>query len=337
MDPILQLRGVRRSFGRIQAVDGVDLDVPRGSIYGILGPNGAGKTTTIRMILNIYTPDEGEILFDGRRLDRRATDRIGYLPEERGLYKRLKVGEHLEYMARLKGVPAGEARRRVGQWLERFELADRAMAKTNELSKGMQQKVQFIGAIIAEPEVVVLDEPFSGLDPINVELLREIIAEIQDSGRTVLFSTHVMEQAEQICDHIFLIHQGRKVLDGRLDEIVQDYPVDKVRLVGDFQESALRALPHVTTVRRDGNEWKVWLDEEGSPQQLLTELVKLGRVDLFSASRPPLSEIFIREVKGSGAASPPAGMSGGGPDGAGGGRMETTESTSSIGREGGMR
>jgi len=296
--PILRLRGLRRSFGPVRAVDGVDLEVPRGSIYGILGPNGAGKTTAIRMILNIYTCDEGEIIFDGRPLDRHAIDRIGYLPEERGLYKRLKVAEHLEYLARLKGLSAREARRRTGLWLERFGLADRAGAKTNELSKGMQQKVQFIGAVIAEPDLVILDEPFSGLDPINVRLLREIIEEIRRAGRTVLFSTHVMEQAEQICDHIFLINRGCKVLDGRLEDIVEHYPIDKVRVAGELEEERLGALSHVEKVERNGNEWNLWLDPEGSPQRLLEELITIGRVDFFAASRPPLSEIFIREVEG---------------------------------------
>ena len=299
MDPILQLRGVRRSFGSIKAVDGVDLNVPRGSIYGILGPNGAGKTTTIRMILNIYTPDEGSIIFDGGPLDRRAIDRIGYLPEERGLYKRMKVQEHVEYLARLKGLSSKEAHRRAGLWLERFDLADRAMAKTNELSKGMQQKLQFIGTVISEPDVVVLDEPFSGLDPINVKLLREIIEEIHDAGRTVLFSTHVMEQAEQICDHIFLINRGRKVLDGKLEQIIENYPVDKVRVAGDFDENTLAGLSRVTSVERNGNEWNLRLEDGASPQDLLKELITRGKVDRFAASRPPLSEIFILEVEAS--------------------------------------
>jgi ABC-2 type transport system ATP-binding protein len=296
MNPILELRGVRRSYGAVIAVDGVDLSVPRGSIYGVLGPNGAGKTTTIRMILNIYLPDAGEILFDGRPLDRGATDRIGYLPEERGLYKRMRVEDHIVYLARLKGMDAVEARRRTALWLERFELSDRARSKVDELSKGMQQKIQFIGTIISEPEMVVLDEPFSGLDPINVKLLREIIQEIQAGGRTVLFSTHVMEQAEQICDHIFLIHRGRKVLDGRLSQIVEEYPVDSVRVAGSFELAALRALPGVDEVQQNGNELRLRLAEGYAPQSLLERLVGMGRVDQFSATRPPLSEIFIREV-----------------------------------------
>jgi ABC-2 type transport system ATP-binding protein len=299
MNPILELRGVRRSFGHILAVDGVDLSVPKGAIYGILGPNGAGKTTTIRMILNIYLPDAGEILFDGGQLDRKAINRIGYLPEERGLYKRMRVEEHVIYLARLKGMPAAQAKRRARLWLERFGLDERANAKTDELSKGMQQKVQFIGTVISEPQMVVLDEPFSGLDPLNVKLLREIIEEIRAAGRTVLFSTHVMEQAEQICDHIFLINNGRKVLDGRLDEIIENYPVDSVRVSGEFEERALESLPPVDSVQRSGNELSVRLAEGFVAQDLLVELVRRGRVDRFAATRPPLSEIFIREVEGS--------------------------------------
>lgn len=299
MDPILQLSGVERSFGSIRAVDGVDLNVPRGAIYGILGPNGAGKTTTIRMILNIYIPDAGEILFDGKRLDRHAINHIGYLPEERGLYKRMRVEEHVIYLARLKGVPTAEAKRRAKLWLERFGLEDRASAKTDELSKGMQQKVQFVGTVISEPQMVVLDEPFSGLDPINVKLLREIIEEIRAAGRTVLFSTHVMEQAEQICDHIFLINDGRKVLDGKLEDIVENYPVDSVRVSGEFEAQAFENISAADSAKRNGNEMLVRLKEGFVAQDLLLELVKRGRVDRFIAARPPLSEIFIREVEGS--------------------------------------
>ncbi|HKI85079.1 MAG TPA: ATP-binding cassette domain-containing protein [Candidatus Krumholzibacteria bacterium] len=297
MDPILQLLGVKRSFGSIRAVDGVDLSVPRGAIYGILGPNGAGKTTTIRMILNIYIPDEGKILFDGGRLDRHAINHIGYLPEERGLYKRMRVEEHVVYLARLKGVPTAEAKRRARLWLERFGLDDRASAKTDELSKGMQQKVQFIGTVISEPQMVVLDEPFSGLDPINVKLLREIIEEIRAAGRTVLFSTHVMEQAEQICDHIFLINDGRKVLDGKLEDIVENYPVDNVRVSGEFEAQTFENIAAVDSTKRNGNEMLVRLKDGFVAQDLLLELVKRGRVDRFAAARPPLSEIFIREVE----------------------------------------
>jgi len=294
----LSLRGVRRSYGSHVAVDDVDLDVPPGAIYGFLGPNGAGKTTTIRMIMNIHFPDRGEILFDGRKLDRSATDRIGYLPEERGLYRKMKVADHVVYLARLRGMEAGLARRRAAQWLERLGLDDRSQAKVDELSKGMQQKVQFIGTVITEPEMVILDEPFSGLDPINVKLLKEIIEEIREGGRTVLFSTHVMEQAELLCDHIFLIHRGRKVLDGRLEEILEGYPVDSIRVATDVEAARIEALPHVARVSPQGNELSVQLTEDGDPQELLRELVPLGRVHRFAASRPPLSEIFIREVEG---------------------------------------
>ncbi len=299
MNPILELKGVSRSYGDVVAVDRVDLEVPRGVIYGVLGPNGAGKTTAIRMILKIILPDAGEILFDGAPLDRRSTDRIGYLPEERGLYKRMRVEEHIVYLARLKGMETKEAHRRTALWLERFELSDRAKSKIDELSKGMQQKIQFIGTVISEPEMVVLDEPFSGLDPINVKLLREIIEEIRRAGRTVLFSTHVMEQAEQLCDHIFLINQGRKVLDGPLEQIIEEYPVDSIRVRGEFDPAELAALSQLEEAVEHGNEWRLRLADGSTPQALLEQLVKLGRVDRFSATRPPLSEIFIREVEGS--------------------------------------
>lgn len=297
MDPILELRGVRKTYGDFVAVSGLDLRVPRGAVYGVLGPNGAGKSTTIRMIMNIYLPDAGQILLNGKPLDRSATDRVAYLPEERGLYRKMKIRDHIVYLAQLKGLDKATATTKADQWLERFELSDRAQAKVDELSKGMQQKVQFIACVLPEPDLIILDEPFSGLDPINTRLLTDIITEQRQQGRTVLFSTHVLEQAEKICDHIVLIHRGHKVLDGELDAIRESYPVDTIEVAGDFSTAKLEALPMVGHVFEQGTRWRVRLNGGGDASTLLAALIANGRVDHFSAVRPPLTDIFVREVE----------------------------------------
>ncbi len=297
MAPILELRGVRKTYGDFVAVEGLDLSVPPGSIYGVLGPNGAGKSTTIRMIMNIYVRDAGEILLAGRPLDRAATDRVAYLPEERGLYRKMKVHDHIVYLARLKGMGAAEAAAKADAWLERFDLADRAQAKVDELSKGMQQKVQFIACVLPEPDLIILDEPFSGLDPINTRLLTDIIQEQRQAGRTVLFSTHVLEQAEKICDHIVLIHRGKKLLDGPLDEIQERYPVDTIEVAGSFDTATLESLDSVDKVFEQGTRWRVQMRDGLPHRELLRELTERGEVDHFSAVRPPLTDIFVREVE----------------------------------------
>lgn len=302
MEPILELRGVRKTYGDFVAVDGLDLRVPPGSIYGVLGPNGAGKSTSIRMIMNIYVPDRGEILLGGRPLDRAATDRVAYLPEERGLYKKMKVREHIMYLAQLKGMTAADAGAKTDRWLKRFELDDRAEAKVDELSKGMQQKVQFIACVLPEPDLIILDEPFSGLDPINTRLLVEIIQEQRQAGRTVLFSTHVLEQAEKMCDHIVLIHRGQKLLDGPLEEIRDRYPVDTIEVAGAFDTASLQALDIVENVVEQGTRWRVQMAAGHAHAELLHVLGAKGGLDHFSAVRPPLTDIFVREVEREGLA-----------------------------------
>ena len=232
------IRGVAKRFERHVAVDGLSLTVPRGSVYGLLGPNGAGKTTTIRMILNIIAPDEGEISVLGRPVATSdVTDRIGYLPEERGLYKKMQVRQVLRFLAELKGVPARVADGRINAWLERLGLAtemkDWGSAKVDELSRGMQQKVQFIGALVHEPELVILDEPFSGLDPINAQALKDTVVELKRSGKTVIFSTHLMENAERMCDAVCIISNGVKVLDGTVTAVKADYGNQRVAVALD--------------------------------------------------------------------------------------------------------
>jgi ABC-2 type transport system ATP-binding protein len=301
MNELLVVRGLRKSYGDFVAVDDVDLSIPRGCVYGVLGPNGAGKSTIIRMIMGIYDPDGGSIEFDGAPRTRSSLDRVAYLPEERGLYKKMPLLDHIVYLARLKGMDANAAREKAQRWLERFDLSDRSEAKVDELSKGMQQKAQFIAAILPEPEMIILDEPFSGLDPINVRLLTDIITEQKQAGRTVLFSTHVLEQAEKICDRIFLIHRGQKLLDGGLEEIRDAYPVESIEVRGDFLATDLEGLPGVEGVSERDGLFHLRMTGDADKSAVLKDLIGRGRVDHFSGVRPPLTDIFIREVEASGA------------------------------------
>jgi ABC-2 type transport system ATP-binding protein len=254
------LRAVTKTFGQKVAVRDLDLVIPQGSLHGFIGPNGAGKTTTIRMIMSIIFPDRGDIEVLGKASAVESKDRIGYLPEERGLYKKMRVGPFLKYMARLKGMPGEGLERRVRAWLERVGLAAEYRKKCEELSKGMQQKVQFIAAIIHEPDLLILDEPFSGLDPMNARMLRELIQEQHDQGRTIIFSTHQMSQAEALCDRIVMIHQGDKVLDNSPDEIQSRFDPRAISMELAAPASDLRAItgiPEVSSVRllgRDGEE-----------------------------------------------------------------------------------
>lgn len=257
MPDAIVTKHLTKTFGRKVAVSDLSLNIPTGSLCGVIGPNGAGKTTTIRMIMSIIFPDSGELSVLGRPSAVESKDRIGYLPEERGVYRKMKVGAFLNYMARLKGVESGEARRRVTTWLARVDLADVARKRCEELSKGMQQKVQFIAAVIHEPDLLILDEVFSGLDPVNRQLMRDLIEEQHDAGRTILFSTHAMYEAEQLCDRILMIDRGRKVLDSTLADIRSRF--DPKTIIADpmgdaaAAEEAIRRVPGVHAVVRDGD------------------------------------------------------------------------------------
>jgi len=288
----VELRGVTKTFGKHVAVDDLDLDVPRGTVYGFIGPNGSGKTTTIRIILHILLPDRGDVTVLGERGMRAANDRIGYLPEERGLYKKMTVRRLLVYYASLKGMEPREARRASEDWLERMGLADWTNKKVEALSKGMAQKVQFISTIISAPELVILDEPFSGLDPVNLEVLREAILELRQRGSTVIFSTHDMSMAEKMCDSIFMIFQGRKVLDGSLDSIKATYGADTVRLRVDGGRRHLDAMAGIERMMDLGRYQELRLSTD--PQAFLRELVQRTRVDLFEIAQPTLHDIFVR-------------------------------------------
>jgi len=288
---------VTKRFGEFTAVDDLSLNVRAGRIYGLLGPNGAGKTTTIRMIVNITAPDSGRIEIFGRQITPALQDRIGYLPEERGLYKKMKVGEQLKFFAELKNVKGKEADRRVDQWLDRLKLAEWKNKKSMELSKGMQQKIQFVTSVLHDPDLLILDEPFSGLDPVNVGLLKEIVLELKVSGKTIIFSTHQMEVAEQICDDICLINRSRKVLEGSIREVKRGFSRHAVALRIEGGDGVLDDPSLVANIKPHADEIEVLLAEGASAQTLLKRLLDSGAmVGKFEMIEPSLNDIFIAKV-----------------------------------------
>ena len=297
MDPILELQHLTKQYGDHTAVDDLSFDVPRGSVFGLLGPNGAGKTTTIRMVMRMILPDSGRVLLDGERVDDDRRRRIGYLPEERGLYRKMKVLEHLVFLGTTRGVPPKEAKRRSAAWLERFGLGDWATHKVEDLSKGMQQKVQLIGTILHRPEMLILDEPFSGLDPINTRELKDLLLAMRDEGVTIVLSTHVLPQVDELCDHICLISRARPILTGNLAEIRERYGGNTWAVAGSFDGAGLGGLPGVIAVHPLGERQLVELADEAPPRALLTALLERGEVEMFTRFVPDLENIFIRAVE----------------------------------------
>jgi ABC-2 type transport system ATP-binding protein len=294
----LKLSGVTKRFDEFTAVNNLTLQVRPGRIFGLIGPNGAGKTTTIRMIVNITAPDEGTIELFGQPINAELQDRIGYLPEERGLYKKMKIVDQLRFFGELKNVKGKESDDAINRWLTRVKLADWKNKKAMELSKGMQQKIQFIAAVMHDPDLMILDEPFSGLDPVNQELLKEIVLELKAEGKTIIFSTHQMELAERICDDICMINRSNKVLDGTLREIKRSFGRNSValRLEGDGQ-SVLDDRTLVTKVEQHSDEMEALLAEGADAQELLRRLIASGaRVAKFEMVEPSLNDIFIEKV-----------------------------------------
>jgi ABC-2 type transport system ATP-binding protein len=288
----IEIRRVTKQFGSVIAVNDLSLEVPEGSIYGFIGPNGSGKTTTIRMIMNIILPDSGEIAVLGDRIAGAARDQIGYLPEERGLYKKMAVRRLLRYYGRLKGRTLAQVDVVVNRWLDRLQLAEWADKRIEQLSKGMAQKVQFMAAIVSEPRLLILDEPFSGLDPVNSRALRDAVLELRRQGTTIVFSTHDMTTAERLCDRIFMIFKGHKVLDGTLDDIQAQYGHDTIRLRTTGSAAALAGLPEVESVDDHGNYQDVRVT--GDPQAFLQKLVARTEVRHFEITKPSLHDIFVR-------------------------------------------
>ncbi len=288
----VRLQRVTKTFGETAAVRDLDLEIPTGSVYGFIGPNGSGKTTTIRMILRIFQPDSGTIEVLGTDRGDCADSRVGYLPEERGLYRRMKVRELLRYYARLKGFRNCDPE--IEFWLQRLGAADWSARRIESLSKGMSQKIQFISAVVARPQLLILDEPFSGLDPVNLELLREAILEIRSRGTTIIFSTHEMDVAERMCERVFMIHRGRKVLDGTLDQIRSRYPANELRLRMSAETPELPVLPEATRLEKRGQYTHCTVSDHTHAQRILQRLMASGQVEHFELLRPSLHDIFVR-------------------------------------------
>jgi len=293
----LVLQNVSKRFGDFVAVDNLSLNIPRGSIYGFLGPNGAGKTTTIRMVMSIFYPDEGSISVLGHPNAETVKDRLGYLPEEKGLYKKMKTAEIVAYFGKLKGMDSSTANLKARDLLTRYGLGDWLDKKCETMSKGMGQKVQLLGTMIHEPELVILDEPFSGLDPVNMEVMRDTIRSFKQENRTVIFSTHVMAQAEELCDYIFLINKGKKVLDGPLRD-VKSSGDQGIKIDYDGDGSILHRLAGVTRVNDAGKSAELFLESGRDPQDILAELVGKITIRKFDLSEPSLHEVFFRAVGG---------------------------------------
>lgn len=301
MDTAIFLRGVTKTFGRMTAVDNLDLSVPTGGLIGFIGPNGAGKTTTIRMIMSILFPDQGEVSVLGHRSALEAKDRIGYLPEERGLYRKMRVGAFLTYMAKLKGIRDPALHRRIERSLEAVGLEGTARKRCEELSKGMMQKVQFIAATIHEPDLLILDEPFSGLDPVSARRLRELVLAEHRRGATILFSTHVMPHAEELCDSVIMIYQGRKVLDQRIESIRRQYDPRRIHLEPLDPAAdglAVRSLPEVEAVDRVNGGYDILLVEGTNPAYAMRRIVEFVTPAVMELARPQLEDVFIKLVSG---------------------------------------
>jgi ABC-2 type transport system ATP-binding protein len=297
--PTLRARNVTKRFGDFTAVEDISFEVRAGRVFGFLGPNGAGKTTTIRMIVGITAPDEGSVELFGERISHRSQDRIGYLPEERGLYKKMKIVDQLQYFAALKGMSRRDADSGISFWLDRMGLGDWKGAKATDLSKGMQQKIQFISTVLHDPDLLILDEPFSGLDPVNVEFMIEVLAELRSRQKTIIFSTHLMETAERLCHDIILIDRSRKVLGGSLREIKESYGKNRVALRANGADEIVAAFAGVQNVTDHADERFVDLAPDADPGKLLHELVVGGAtVTKFEMVEPSLNDIFIDQVGG---------------------------------------
>ncbi len=294
----LSVKDVTKRYGDFTAVDDLSFDVRSGRVFGFLGPNGAGKTTTIRMIVGITVPDEGTIEFDGKRVSYETQARIGYLPEERGLYKKMKIVDQLRYFAALKGVSGAEADKRIDHWLGRMKLSEWKLKKTTDLSKGMQQKIQFISCVLHDPDLLILDEPFSGLDPVNVEFLMDVIDEFRTGDKTIIFSTHLMETAERLCSDILLINRSKKVVAGTLREVKSSFDKNLIAIRANNAEAVLSDKSLIEKRIEHADEMEIQLAEGVDPQLLLHRLVESGAIiSKFERIEPSLNDIFIANVR----------------------------------------
>ena len=300
MTAAIELQNVSKVFGKFPAVDSLSFSVPRGVVFGLLGPNGAGKTTTIRMVMNITAADSGDIRILGSPMTRETQNRIGYLPEERGLYRKMKVVDHLFFLAAIKEVPRETARARIEEWSDKLELRPWLKKKVDELSKGMQQKVQFIATIIHDPEILILDEPFSGLDPINTAIIKDYLAEFRSRGKTIVFSTHVLEQAEKLCDEICLVARSKKILEGNLRALKRRFSKDLLELSIEAPEAEIAALPGVSSALPVNGGYVVALDPGTDRREFLRRAMDSYVLHGFSAKEPELEEIYLDAVRAAG-------------------------------------
>lgn len=299
--PLLEVQNLRKYFATQKAVDDISLTIEKGQIFGLLGPNGAGKTTLIRMITGIFYPDEGNIIFDGKKFDPiNDIAYIGYMPEERGLYKKMKIGEQTLYLAQLKGLSKSEATKKIKEWFIKFDMYSWWNKKVEDLSKGMSQKLQFVTTVLHEPKLIILDEPFSGLDPVNTNLIKDEIYNLAKRGATIIFSTHRMEQVEEICDHIVLVNKGQKILDGTVNQIKQNFKENLFRV-----SFSNKLLPeHVATylfevINKSENELVIKRDPGSTNNEILNYFISHNlQIQSFNELLPSLNEIFIRQVEG---------------------------------------
>ncbi len=289
---IIELSHVTKSFGSVVAVNDLSLEVPKGSIYGFIGPNGSGKTTTIRMIMKITYPDGGSLRINGREHNSKRLKNVGYLPEDRGLYKKMKIGELLQFHGELND--GKDLKAKIDSWLALLDLKEYKNKKVETLSKGMKQKLQFIATILHEPELIILDEPFSGLDPVNADIMKDVILDLQKKGATIIFSTHDMAMAEKMCDYIFMIYQGEKVLDGTLSRIQDQYGNDTLRIETEMGAGALEGISGIEKVNDFGKLQEVRVVSGVDPQKILAELLTKTRITRFELTKPSLNDIFIR-------------------------------------------
>ncbi len=298
--PLLELQNLKKYFATQKAVDDISLSIEPGSIFGLLGPNGAGKTTLIRMITGIFYPDEGQIIFDGKKFDPvNDIGRIGYMPEERGLYKKMKIGEQTLYLAQLKGLGRSDATKKIKEWFIRFEMESWWNKKVEDLSKGMQQKLQFVTTVLHEPKLIILDEPFSGLDPVNSNLIKEEIYKLAQSGTTVIFSTHRMEQVEEICSQIVLVNKGQKILDGTVKEVKQNFKENLFSIGVNQLPGSLNGNSPFEVVGNKEQAFVVRIKAGSKPNDVLQYLLQQGsEIHSFNEILPSLNDIFIKLVEG---------------------------------------
>ncbi|MCA0993024.1 ABC transporter ATP-binding protein [Guptibacillus hwajinpoensis] len=293
---MLEFQHVSKQFGAFTAVEELNLSIPENEIFGLLGGNGAGKTTTFRMLLRLIDQTKGTISWKGERISYDSSHLIGYLPEERGLYPKMKVKEQLIYLGKLRGMKKSEVEKEITSWLERFKVPEYLDKKVEELSKGNQQKIQFIASVIHKPELLILDEPFSGLDPVNVEVLKEAVLDLKKAGTTILFSSHRMEHVEELCEHLCILHKGKAVVSGNLKEIKRSYGKKNIRIDADFDLSFLKNVEGVLRLKQGVNHSVVQIENEQASQTILEELARKGFVRKFELEEPSLNDIFIEKV-----------------------------------------